>query len=96
MFDHKHSIMVDKVTGWALDGSGIDSVKIYREQGDTLVYIGEGVFVEGARPDVAAAYPDYPNKKTGTVSHDAAGLTRRRIKINKSFCGGSRGVVFSF
>jgi hypothetical protein len=49
------------VTGWALDDSGIDSVKIYRAQGDTLVYIGDGVFVEGARPDVAAAYPDYPN-----------------------------------
>ncbi|NIM10668.1 MAG: hypothetical protein GTO45_01645 [Candidatus Aminicenantes bacterium] len=49
------------VTGWALDDYGIDSVKIYREQGDTLVYIGEGVFVEGARPDVAAANPVYPN-----------------------------------
>jgi Leucine-rich repeat (LRR) protein len=49
------------VTGWALDDSGIDSVKIYREQGNTLVYIGDGVFVEGARPDVAAAYPGYTN-----------------------------------
>ncbi len=49
------------VTGWALDDTGIDSVKIYREQGNTLVYIGDGVFVEGARPDVAAAYPYYPN-----------------------------------
>jgi hypothetical protein len=49
------------VTGWALDDYGIDSVKIYRKQGKTLVYIGDGVFVEGARPDVAAAYPGYPN-----------------------------------
>jgi hypothetical protein len=49
------------VTGWALDDYGIDSVKIYREQGNTLVYIGEGVFVEGARPDVEALYPGYPN-----------------------------------
>ncbi|NIM11055.1 MAG: hypothetical protein GTO45_03635 [Candidatus Aminicenantes bacterium] len=49
------------VTGWALDDYGIDSVKIYRKQGNTLVYIGDGVFVEGARPDVADAYPSYPN-----------------------------------
>ncbi|MGD2088073.1 MAG: Ig-like domain-containing protein [Candidatus Aminicenantes bacterium] len=49
------------VTGWALDDSGIDSVKIYREQGNTLEYIGDGVFVEGARPDVAEKYPGYPN-----------------------------------
>jgi hypothetical protein len=49
------------VTGWALDDTGIDSVKIYREQGKDLVYIGDVVFVEGARPDVFAAYPGYPN-----------------------------------
>jgi hypothetical protein len=49
------------VTGWALDDTGIDSVKIYREQGSELVYIGAAVLVEGARPDVAKAYPDYPN-----------------------------------
>jgi hypothetical protein len=49
------------VTGWALDDSGIHSVKIYRESGNKLVYIGDAVLVEGARPDVAAAYPGYPN-----------------------------------
>jgi len=49
------------VTGWALDDYGISCVKIYRKQGKTMVYIGDGVFVEGARPDVAAAYPGYPN-----------------------------------
>jgi len=49
------------VSGWALDESGIDSVKIYREQGNSLVYIGDAVFVEGARPDVAQLYPVYPN-----------------------------------
>ncbi|MFC2141038.1 hypothetical protein ACFLQP_01940 [Acidobacteriota bacterium] len=54
------------VTGWALDDTGIDHVKIYREQGSELVYIGDAVLVEGARPDVAAAYPDYPfNTKAG-------------------------------
>jgi parallel beta-helix repeat protein len=51
------------VTGWALDNKGVQSVKIYRESedGSTLVYIGDGVFVEGARPDVEAVYPGYPN-----------------------------------
>jgi len=54
------------VTGWALDDTGIDHVKIYREQGSGLVYIGDAVLVEGARPDVAAAYPGYPyNTKAG-------------------------------
>jgi hypothetical protein len=49
------------VTGWALDDSGINNVKIYRKEGGTLVFIGDAVLVEGARPDVAAAYPQYPN-----------------------------------
>ena len=54
------------VTGWALDDAGIEGVKIYREQGSELVYIGDAVLVEGARPDVAAAYPGYPyNTKAG-------------------------------
>ncbi len=48
------------VTGWALDDSGIDTVKIYRELAGQSVYIGDGIFIEGARPDVAAAYPGYP------------------------------------
>ncbi len=50
------------VTGWALDDVGVDSVKVYREEGNkSLVFIGDALFVEGARPDVEAAYPDYPN-----------------------------------
>jgi Leucine-rich repeat (LRR) protein len=49
------------VTGWALDDTGIDNVKIYRMQGNGMVYIGDALLVEGARPDVAAAYPQYPN-----------------------------------
>ncbi|MGD2093305.1 MAG: BACON domain-containing protein [Candidatus Aminicenantes bacterium] len=49
------------VTGWALDESGVDNVKIYRGPEDNLVYIGDAVFVEGARPDVETAFPDYPN-----------------------------------
>jgi hypothetical protein len=50
------------VTGWALDDVGIQSVQIFREDGNqTLVYIGDAILVEGARPDVAQAYPTYPN-----------------------------------
>jgi len=49
------------VTGWALDDGGVDSVKLYRQQGSNLIYIGDAAFIEGARPDVAAAYPNYPN-----------------------------------
>jgi hypothetical protein len=49
------------VTGWALDDVGVESVKIYRQDNGSLVYIGNAVFVEGARPDVELLYPDYPN-----------------------------------
>ena len=49
------------VTGWALDDVGVESVKIYRQDNGSLVYIGDAVFVEGARPDVELLYPDYPN-----------------------------------
>ncbi|MGD2089016.1 MAG: SBBP repeat-containing protein [Candidatus Aminicenantes bacterium] len=48
------------VTGWVLDDIGVESVKIYRGEGKSLFYIGDAVFVEGARPDIEAAYPGYP------------------------------------
>jgi hypothetical protein len=48
------------VTGWALDDVGPASVKLYRKSGATRTYIGDAIFVEGARPDVEAAYPGYP------------------------------------
>ncbi len=54
------------VTGWALDDSGVASVKIYINQGNTPTYIGDALFVEGARPDITIAYPEYPaNTKAG-------------------------------
>jgi len=58
------------VSGWALDDIGIDRVKIYVEDTHdapgSRVYIGDAVFIEGARPDVEAAYPGYPlNHKAG-------------------------------
>jgi hypothetical protein len=53
-------------TGWVLDDMGIQSVQLFREEGKSLVYIGDAVLVEGARPDVEQAYPGYPmNYKAG-------------------------------
>jgi hypothetical protein len=53
-------------TGWVLDDIGVESVKLYRKNGQQLTYIGAAVFVEGARPDIEQSYPDYPmNYKAG-------------------------------
>ncbi|UCH93431.1 MAG: SBBP repeat-containing protein, partial [Candidatus Aminicenantes bacterium] len=53
------------VTGWALDDIDITSVKIYRapipgHETGSLVYIGDAVMVDGARPDVEQQFPTYP------------------------------------
>jgi uncharacterized repeat protein (TIGR02543 family) len=53
------------VTGWVLDDIEVVSVKIYREsipghEPDGLVFIGDAVFVDGARPDVEQSFPTYP------------------------------------
>lgn len=50
------------VSGWALDTSGIKSLDLYQRPGTsgTFAYMGSAIFVEGTRPDVAAAYPLYP------------------------------------
>jgi hypothetical protein len=54
------------VTGWVLDDIGVQNVQIFRESQDSQVYIGDAVFVEGARPDVEQTYPGYPmNYKAG-------------------------------
>src|SRR5262249_23660904 len=48
------------VTGWALDDEAVDAVRILRDpvagepQGQ-LIAIGNATFIDGARPDVAAA-----------------------------------------
>ena len=56
------------VTGWALDDTQVTKVEIYRSPltGEPTapngkIYIGDATFVAGARPDVAALYPTYPN-----------------------------------
>jgi len=58
------------VTGWILDDVEVTQVEIKRDSHatdpsgaigpDGLVFIGYGLFVAGARPDVEAAYPAYP------------------------------------
>ena len=55
------------VTGWAIDNTGLAGIDIYRSpvsgeptSPNGLVYIGTAVQIEGARPDVAAAFPLYP------------------------------------
>jgi len=55
------------VTGWALDAIEATNVGIWREpvtgetaQANGLVFIGNAVFVAGARPDVQATYPNSP------------------------------------
>ncbi|HYT66950.1 MAG TPA: DUF4394 domain-containing protein [Vicinamibacterales bacterium] len=55
------------VTGWALDDVGVTQVQIFRtsvtpENPNQLIFVGNGVFVSGARPDVAAIYPTKPLK----------------------------------
>ncbi|HLP46300.1 MAG TPA: leucine-rich repeat domain-containing protein [Candidatus Kapabacteria bacterium] len=45
------------ISGWVLDDIRVENVRIYNDN----TYIGEAVFVEGARPDIEAAFPTYPN-----------------------------------
>jgi hypothetical protein len=49
------------VTGWALDDLGIECVQIFREDKGSILFIGDAVFIKGARPDIEQAYPGYPN-----------------------------------
>jgi hypothetical protein len=57
------------VTGWALDNLQVASVRVWRDPvaGESgLVYIGDATFVDGARPDVAAAFAGSPfNTRAG-------------------------------
>jgi hypothetical protein len=52
-------------TGWALDAAGIRDVRVYRDpvagEPAGLVFVGTADVVRGARPDVQAAYPTYPD-----------------------------------
>ncbi len=52
------------VTGWVLDDIGVSRVEIWRDpvsgEGGGLIYIGDALQVDGARPDVITNYPGYP------------------------------------
>ncbi len=61
------------VSGWALDDIGVQRVSIYRNclgfdapgacqtvGGHSVVFVGDASFIDGARPDVQAAYPSMP------------------------------------
>jgi beta-lactamase superfamily II metal-dependent hydrolase len=48
------------VTGWVVDDIEVIDVKIYAETNNGTSYVGDAVFVEGARPDVEQAHPGYP------------------------------------
>ena len=54
------------VGGWALDDLEVSRVQIFRDPVDgeppVQMFIGTAVFIAGARPDVARAYPGYPLK----------------------------------
>ena len=58
-----------QITGWALDDVEVANVKIYRIEGASLVYIADGAFVEGQRPDVAADFRDYPHSQKAGWSY---------------------------
>jgi hypothetical protein len=47
------------VTGWALDDNDGITVSIYQVDGDQQIFLDQARFVEGARPDVALAFPGY-------------------------------------
>jgi hypothetical protein len=58
------------VSGWALDDVGVSRVRILRDpvagESSNPVFIGEASIVEGARPDVRAAFPALPfNSRAG-------------------------------
>ena len=64
------------VTGWVVDDIEVVRVDVKRDPvagdptgaigPDGLVYVGDGLFVEGARPDIEIGYPGYPmNYKAG-------------------------------
>ena len=56
------------ITGWALAIPAVTTVSIWREAtlgSKTLVFVDEATIIAGVRPDVAKAYPGYPNNNFG-------------------------------
>lgn len=61
------------VTGWALDDVEVVRVRIMRDpvagEGSAAIFIGDGVFVEGARPDLQPLNPAVPLNTRGGWGH---------------------------
>ncbi len=55
------------ISGWAVDDVGMKSAKIYRRvNGAKNALVGTAKFIAGARPDIEASYPTYPqNNRAG-------------------------------
>jgi hypothetical protein len=59
------------VTGWALDDVAVTRVRILRdsvapEPAGAQIFIGDALFIDGARPDVQGGFPTYPqNTRAG-------------------------------
>jgi len=60
------------VTGWSLDDIEVLRISLWRDRigsepagANNLVYIGDAVFLDGARPDVANTFPTYPLNTRG-------------------------------
>lgn len=51
------------LTGWVLDDVAVTGVKLYRGEVGNSEFVGDAVFVEGARPDVEGQYPDSPQNQ---------------------------------
>jgi hypothetical protein len=65
------------IGGWSLDSSGVASVTTYYWRVDevspvdpnSMPVLGDATFVEGAKPDVATSYRDYPQSNTAAWSY---------------------------
>jgi alpha-tubulin suppressor-like RCC1 family protein len=89
-------------TGWAVDDIGVTSVKIYRGcvnaeacslvHGQNVVYIGDAIFVSGARPDVEAAFPTYPQAHRAGWGMQV--LTNMLPRVGQTSYGGQGAFTF--
>lgn len=90
------------VTGWALDDTGVAQVRIYRNcvawdepancqvvVGQPMVFVTDAVFVDGARPDVAAVYPATP--QSTRAGWGALVLTNLLPDVTRGLSSGGEG-----
>jgi phosphodiesterase/alkaline phosphatase D-like protein len=52
------------LSGWVIDDIAVADVKIYRapldHEGSDLIYLGNAILMDGARPQLEASYPEFP------------------------------------